>query len=58
MPIFDKKDYDVWVKSLKHSPADKSRYALHPRKYDLKKESTCGKSGTAKVKNRLKIDLI
>lgn len=49
MPIIDKKDYDTWVKSMKHSPAEKSEYALHPRKHDLKKDKTCGKSGMANV---------
>lgn len=48
-PILDKKDYDVWVKGLKNSPGEKSEFALHPRKHDMKKETTCGKSGTARV---------
>lgn len=49
VPILDKKDYDEWHKSLKHSPGEKSPYALHPRKHDLKKDKTCGKSGMATV---------
>lgn len=49
VPILDKKDYDEWHKSLKHSPGEKSPYALHPRKHDLKKDKTCGKSGMATI---------
>lgn len=51
LPIANNKDYDLWAKALKDSPANQSEYSLKPDKHDFKKGGMCGNGGTSSVSN-------